>query len=89
MFLFLLLKDSSFDHYNNDAFFLFLPQKDFYFCLETFFTFFLLQFFVLLFEDFLCFFDNIYLPFLYIYKKNIKKNLIVIYHFYIYTQKNL
>ena len=47
-------------------FFLFLLQKDFHI------------FHVLLFEDFLCVFDNIYLPLLYIQKKSYKKPLLLV-----------
>ena len=58
-------------------FFLFLLQKDFGICLRPFFCLFssserLIFFCMLLFKAFLCVFDNIYLPFLYTEKKNIK-----------------
>ena len=53
------------------TFFLFRPQKDFKICLGPFFTFFLFllqkdihTFNRLLFEAFLCLFDNFYLPFI-------------------------
>ena len=73
------------DHDNTGIFFVFFPlQKDFDICLGPFFGvfIFLLQkyfdiFHVFLFEAFLCFFDNIYLPFLYIQKKIIKNFLLV------------
>ena len=77
-FVFLLQKDSYFDHDYTDAFSLFLPQEDFYICITPFFTFFLflLQkdfgiFCVILFEAFLCF------------------SIICVNHFYICIQKKL
>ena len=61
----------------NQLFFLFLLQKDFGICLRPFFAFFLLlkDFDIFLhasFQSFSFVFDNIYLPFLYTEKKNIK-----------------
>ena len=75
------------DHDNTGIFFVFFPlQKDFDIYLRTFFGvfIFLLQkyfniFHVLLFEAFLCFLDNIYLPFLYIQKKKNYKKLVISY----------
>ena len=62
----------------------FLCQKDFHVCLRHFLAFFLflLQkdsdiFQVILFEAFLCLFDNVYLPFLYV--ENIFKKFLWIY----------
>ena len=62
--------------HNTDAFFLFLPQQNFDTFFSSFlpFVFFLSRknfdiFHVLLFRAFLCVFDNIYLPFLYIEQK--------------------
>ena len=52
-------KDSYYLHDNTDAFFLFLLQKIFD------------VFWVLLFEAFFCIFNNIYLSFSYIDKKNL------------------
>ena len=61
-------------------FFLSVLQKNFDVCLKPFFTFFLFLpqkyfdiFHVRLFEAFLCFFYDTYLPFLYIEKKSYKK----------------
>ena len=61
-FVFLLQKDSYFDHGDTDAFFLFLLEKEFYICPEPFSTFFLFLleedvdiFHVVLFEAFFSF----------------------------------
>ena len=65
-----------------DAFFLFLLQQDFYIVHKHICTFCLFifpknfgAFHELLFETFLCFFENNYLPFLYIEKKKLQKNI--------------
>ena len=63
-FAFVFRKDSCYFHNATDTFFLFLLQKDFDI------------FHVLLFEAFLCVFDNSYLPFLYIEKNLIKRYFI-------------
>ena len=58
----------------------FVPQKDFYYIhndTDTFFLF-LLQKDAVLFRDFLCVFDNIYVSFLYI-EKRIVKNILVVF----------
>ena len=73
--LFLLQKDSYYIHDDTDTF-LFVLQKDFGICLGPFSAFFIFLlwkdfniFHMPLFEAFLCVYDNIYLPFLYIEKK--------------------
>ena len=83
-FLFLLHKDSYNVHDNAENIFVFLLQKYFSICLEPFFAFFLLLlqkdfdiFHVLFLEAFVCVFDNIYLPFLYIEKKIIKNSFLI------------
>ena len=79
-FLFLFHNDSYYVHDDTNASSLFLLKKDFYVTRERVdaFCLFLLQknfatFYMLFVEAFLCVFDNLYLPFLYIEKKYICK----------------
>ena len=91
-FAFLLKKDFYFDLNDIDALYLFLLHKVFFLFRAFFFTFLLL----LLQKDFgtlplLCFeaffmFWYLLTIFIYVYKNNYKKFLIVINHFYIYTK---
>ena len=100
-FTFLLQKDSYYVPDNTDASFLFLLQKYFYICLffifiSAVFAFFLFFFLRKILVYFTCFFFKLFFVFLIMFMHHIKiqKNtkeykvfLIVIYCFYIYTQK--